>query len=96
MTPISAPVAIATLPFSNLEIPPQPPQIQRSLEQGNVLYLPQLAFSLTAAEQGLLTPELVAPRARTSVINPTRARSKALPISKKPPPSPGCWRVIIR
>ena len=31
-------VAIATLPFSNLEIPPQPPQIQHSLEQGNVLY----------------------------------------------------------
>ena len=49
MTPTGSPVAIATLPFSNLEIPPQPPQIQHSLEQGNVLYLPQLAFSLTGA-----------------------------------------------
>jgi len=47
MTPTGSPVAIATLPFSNLEIPPQPPQIQHSLEQGNVLYLPQLAFSLS-------------------------------------------------
>ena len=70
MTPTSAPVAIATLPFSNLEIPPQPPQIQHSLEQGNVLYLPQLAFSLTATEQALLTPELVAPRRKNISYQP--------------------------
>jgi hypothetical protein len=68
MTP-TAPVAIATLPFSNLEIPPQPPQIQHSLEQGNVLYLPQLAFSLTATEQALLTLSWSRRGARISAIN---------------------------
>lgn len=70
MTPTGSPVAIAPLPFSNLEIPPQPPQIQHSLEQGNVLYLPQLAFSLTATEQALLTPELVAPRRKNISYQP--------------------------
>jgi hypothetical protein len=48
MTP--TPVAIATLPFSNLEIPATAADQH---EQGNVLYLPQLAFSLTATEQAL-------------------------------------------
>ncbi|MFG6480864.1 Kdo hydroxylase family protein [Klebsiella quasivariicola] len=83
MTPISAPVAIATLPFSNLEIPPQPPQIQRSLEQGNVLYLPQLAFSLTAAEQGLLTPELVAPRRKNISYQPDSRTLKGVADQQK-------------
>lgn len=89
MTPTGSPVAIATLPFSNLEIPPQPPQIQHSLEQGNVLYLPQLAFSLTATEQALLTLSWSRRGARISAINPTPAYSEAWRISRKRLPSPG-------
>ena len=35
-----------------------------------MLYLPQLAFSLTAPEQALLTPELVAPRRKNISYQP--------------------------
>ena len=35
-----------------------------------MLYLPQLAFSLTATEQALLTPELVAPRRKNISYQP--------------------------
>lgn len=39
-----------------------------ALEQGKVLFLPQLAFTLTAEEQMLLTPQLVDAKRKTSAL----------------------------
>lgn len=56
------PVSVITLPFTDLNIPEPDLTAQDLLEQGNVLYLPRMAFPLLHEESGLLTTSLVSPR----------------------------------
>ncbi|HHA1936419.1 TPA: hypothetical protein ACOEP6_004941 [Enterobacter ludwigii] len=64
------PVSVITLPFTDLNIPEPDLTAQDLLEQGNVLYLPRMAFPLLNEESGLLTTSLVSPAAffKTDVV----------------------------
>ncbi|HHA1936384.1 TPA: hypothetical protein ACOEP6_004900 [Enterobacter ludwigii] len=53
------PVSVITLPFTDFNIPEPDLTAQDLLEQGNVLYLPRMAFPLLHEESGLLTTSLV-------------------------------------
>ncbi len=72
MSALHANTAIVELPFNRWDIPEQNPQIQHSLELGDVLYLPQLAFPLTEKEHELLTPALVSPKRKNISYQPEK------------------------
>lgn len=70
MSALHTNTSIVELPFDTWDIPEQDPQTQHSLEQGDVLYLPRLAFSLTEQERELLTPALVSPKRKNISYKP--------------------------
>lgn len=81
----SSPLALTTLPFTHLDIPPQPSSIQHSLEEGNVLYLPNLDFSLTAEERELLNTDLVSPKRKNISYQPQKREIKGVADAAKAP-----------
>lgn len=56
-----------------------------ALEQGKVLFLPQLAFTLTAQEQALLAPELVDAKRKNISFNPQTDRVNGVADGSKLP-----------
>ncbi|MCP2233948.1 MULTISPECIES: Kdo hydroxylase family protein [Erwinia] len=56
-----------------------------ALEQGKVLFLPQLAFTLTAEEQMLLTPQLVDAKRKNISFNPQTDRVNGVADDSKLP-----------
>jgi len=55
---------IITIPTSNWLPESVDPNWIQALEEGKVLYFPNLSFALNAQEQQLLTPNMLAPKAR--------------------------------
>ncbi|ENX4473332.1 Kdo hydroxylase family protein [Enterobacter roggenkampii] len=70
----SPPVSVTTLPFTDLNMPETDFVVQDSLEQGNVLYLPETTFPLNGEERNLLTSALVAPRRKNISYQPEQQK----------------------
>lgn len=67
------PDAIITLSHTDWATPPEPVMgAVDALEQGKVLFLPHLAFSLSAEEITMLTPTLVDPKRKNISYHPAR------------------------
>lgn len=61
---------ILTLPLDQWHLTPQPPSYVEQLEQGHLLFFPQLAFSLQESELRFLSPAFVSPKTKNISYNP--------------------------
>lgn len=62
--------AVMTLPLRQWEVASEPHAAVTALEQGKILFLPELAFPLLPLEMSLLTPSLVDPKRKNISYQP--------------------------
>lgn len=63
----------------------QPDSVVGELEQGKVIFLPQLAFTLTAQEQALLNPAVVDPKRKNISYQPLKDKLTGVAVAEQEP-----------
>ncbi|NKG29805.1 3-deoxy-D-manno-oct-2-ulosonic acid (Kdo) hydroxylase [Erwinia rhapontici] len=76
---------IHTLPLTGWNQPQHDSNALESLEQGNVLFMPHLTFTLLPEELALLTPALVDPKRKNISFNPQKNQVRGIAQQDKAP-----------